>query len=774
RAVVPDGFVDGDQAARMLGVAPGTWRGWRSGGTIEIESIAMAGPGSLGRRKLYAVGDVERVREKLRAAGKLFIGPDELGPGKWLTIDEAAATAGVWPKTWDIWSKSGRVPPGVWVKGPGGQPTQMWPEKVALDAQAPETGDGTWATTEESLAILRTSKQTLAEWVREGRVPAGVPGRSNGSPATLWQTAELRALRAEWDARPFPPAGYVDRAGAEAALGISPNTLSVWVRHGRLDYAGELMAGPNEVECRVYRLDLLLASRERMRAVEERKATPPEGYVDVDGAAAVLGVHKVEVNTWQREGRIARGRWMAVPGVGRWHVFALADLERAKRQREAEREAERQRPTAPEGFVELHEAARRLGVREPVIRKWELAGRIGEGRWTPIPGTSARTKVYPIEDVERLGREIEAAKANFPPAGWVALAEAARRAKVSVMVWKNWIGDGRVESGRWVTRPTGGKCKLYAVEEVDRLVAEAGRDHDFFVESDGAGGWRLPAGYVGRAGAAAMFGVAEGTFVHWQGGGRITCGRWARAPVGAPVGVSGRRAYPVDEIARLVAEFEKAGKPYVDPADPAVARVPIMSWSETRFEALVDAADLPLIEGMRWNWSDRTDGEDATIVRSAPSGEQVQLRRVLLGLVEAGHRWKVAHRNGDALDCRRANLVVRDPTEHLGHARKRRTAAGRPCTSRFKGVCWIEKRGTWRAQIRSYGQTRRLGNFDDELAAAEAYDEAARELFGEHARLNFPDGIDARLAAEAQSSMDESGRIGTGPDAARPGRAQAA
>ena len=35
------------------------------------------------------------------AAGKLFIGPDELGPGKWLTINEAAAIAGRLPELAD-------------------------------------------------------------------------------------------------------------------------------------------------------------------------------------------------------------------------------------------------------------------------------------------------------------------------------------------------------------------------------------------------------------------------------------------------------------------------------------------------------------------------------------------------------------------------------------------------------------------------------------------------------------------------------------------------
>jgi hypothetical protein len=32
-----------------------------------------------------------------------------------------------------------------------------------------------------------------------------------------------------------------------------------------------------------------------------------------------------------------------------------------------------------------------------------------------------------------------------------------------------------------------------------------------------------------------------------------------------------------------------------------------------------------------------------------------------------------------------------------------------------------------------------LGRFADEIDAAEAYDEAARKFFGEHAWLNFPD-----------------------------------
>ena len=75
---------------------------------------------------------------------------------------------------------------------------------------------------------------------------------------------------------------------------------------------------------------------------------------------------------------------------------------------------------------------------------------------------------------------------------------------------------------------------------------------------------------------------------------------------------------------------------------------------------------------------------------------------------------------------------------------------GRPCSSRFKGVCFEKFTGKWRAAIVVDAKTIRLGRFRDETAAAEAYDEAARELFGEHARPNFPDGIDAWIEASHQ------------------------
>jgi DNA-binding transcriptional MerR regulator len=521
--------------------------------------------------------------------------------------------------------------------------------------------------------------------------------------------------------------------------------FDLWQRLGRIRCASKTVKGPGGGPAKVYAVAELERAREQLAAEDAAAEIPPDGFLDIEGAARFFGVHPVTLNGWQGEG-LVKATWHDLPGGrGRRRVYAIAELERA-RARMAEEAA---RPTAPPGFVELHEAARTLGVSAHTLYQWEKHGEITAGRVAPIPGTSARTKVYPIAEIERVRGEIRKSSERFPPEGWVEMTEAARRANVSVAVWKKWLMEGRVENWRWARRPTMARCKLFAVAEVERIVAELGRDHHFFMQPDGGGGWRPPVGWVGRAGAAEIFGVAEGTFVHWQTDGRITCGRWARIPVGTGTGEGGgRRVYPVEELRRLANEFSRVGKPYVDPKDPSLARVPIMSWGNTRFEAVIDAADLPLIEGIRWNWMPQSDRGDAVVVRSGPSGEQTPLRRILLGL--KGRQWNVSHRNGDALDCRRTNLVVRDRTHTNAHARKRSVGFdGRPPTSRFKGVCWVEKAGKWLAQIQKEDNRRRLGYFDDEIAAAEAYDEAARELFGEHARPNFPHGIDDWLERAA-------------------------
>jgi len=90
------------------------------------------------------------------------------------------------------------------------------------------------------------------------------------------------------------------------------------------------------------------------------------------------------------------------------------------------------------------------------------------------------------------------------------------------------------------------------------------------------------------------------------------------------------------------------------------------------------------------------------------------------------------HKNGNRLDNRRENLRLASTSQNSAN---RRAKAG--ASSEYKGVCWDKSRGKWMAAIQVSGKTKTLGRFDDEAAAARAYDAAAAACFGEFAKLNF-------------------------------------
>lgn len=94
----------------------------------------------------------------------------------------------------------------------------------------------------------------------------------------------------------------------------------------------------------------------------------------------------------------------------------------------------------------------------------------------------------------------------------------------------------------------------------------------------------------------------------------------------------------------------------------------------------------------------------------------------------------VDHISGDTLDNRRANLRVCTQAQNLANGRSHSDSR-----SKYRGVSWKEREGSWRAQISIGGQRSRfLGQWPTEEDAALAYDQAAREQYGEYARLNFP------------------------------------
>lgn len=353
-----------------------------------------------------------------------------------------------------------------------------------------------------------------------------------------------------------------------------------------------------------------------------------------------------------------------------------------------------------------------------------------------------RCNIYPVEQIQRLIQERDAAAQPQIPEGFVDKDGACRMFGVSRFVWRTWIRQGKVRIGQIIASPNGGRRKLYAIQDLERLKEQLFGEDKLYKRADGH--FHVPAGYLRREVAWAMFGVSKPTWERWEREGKITIGQ--RVP-------GGPKLYEFEAVKRRLTECGSLTPPYPDPIRPGCYRVPLTGHGIVRKEAIIDADVLPLLEGGTCHWSQT--GSFGNVSFYATNGENhVPLRRLILGITD--RKAQIGHANDDPLDCRRENLVVRTVTQRQQHKRKTTRIAGRPPSSRFKGVYWELQTKMWRASISTNGRNRKLGRFRDEVAAAVAYDEAAQQWFGEHARLNFPSGVDAWF--EQQVAQRESER----------------
>lgn len=149
--------------------------------------------------------------------------------------------------------------------------------------------------------------------------------------------------------------------------------------------------------------------------------------------------------------------------------------------------------------------------------------------------------------------------------------------------------------------------------------------------------------------------------------------------------------------------------------------------------ALIDPEDHDLVAGYSWSPLVSKSGAIYAHVVRVGCGH-LYMHRVV---THAGPEVEIDHRSGDGLDNRKINLRESTHAQNIANSRKPRLA--RPSTSQYKGVHWNKARGHWVAQIHHLRRGRTLGRFESERDAAVAYDRAASELWGEFARLNFPE-----------------------------------
>lgn len=152
--------------------------------------------------------------------------------------------------------------------------------------------------------------------------------------------------------------------------------------------------------------------------------------------------------------------------------------------------------------------------------------------------------------------------------------------------------------------------------------------------------------------------------------------------------------------------------------------------------ALVDDADFLYLNKFKWQalrirnkWYAKRDRVVGDV-----GGKCILMHREIFK-ISGGNKIQVDHINGDGLDNQKNNLRLCSNQQNNCNKSKYKTN-----TSGYKGVTFdknSKRQKRWMAQITFSGKRLALGYFKDRLDAAKAYDEKAKELFGQFAVLNF-------------------------------------
>lgn len=147
--------------------------------------------------------------------------------------------------------------------------------------------------------------------------------------------------------------------------------------------------------------------------------------------------------------------------------------------------------------------------------------------------------------------------------------------------------------------------------------------------------------------------------------------------------------------------------------------------------ALVDDRDFEAMSHYKWHARKgvRTWYAEGHGHREDGAPTHLSMHRLIMGAPEG---MQVDHIDGNGLNNTRENLRLCTRAENQFN---RACSGGK---SKYKGVSLHRNGKKWRAQIWFADKRVDLGLFIDEEDAARAYDEAARRLFGQFARLNFP------------------------------------
>ncbi len=148
-------------------------------------------------------------------------------------------------------------------------------------------------------------------------------------------------------------------------------------------------------------------------------------------------------------------------------------------------------------------------------------------------------------------------------------------------------------------------------------------------------------------------------------------------------------------------------------------------------KVIIDDEDYILISRYKWHTlKTNVNYYAATNIGGRKNRKYILMHRLIM---HANDERDVDHINYNGLDNRKINLRLCSRKNNI----RRKNKCIKPCSSQYKGVWWRKDTKKWAAEITVDGKKIALGCFMNEIEAAQAYNHAATEYFGEFKRLNI-------------------------------------
>lgn len=147
-----------------------------------------------------------------------------------------------------------------------------------------------------------------------------------------------------------------------------------------------------------------------------------------------------------------------------------------------------------------------------------------------------------------------------------------------------------------------------------------------------------------------------------------------------------------------------------------------------KYFAIVDDEDFDRIN--QFNWFYNNGYAQRVVEKTDGKRDIIHMHRQIMDTPKGMF---TDHINHNTLDNRKSNLRICSKQQNAFNIHKKVIAA-----SKYKGLSQDRRDNSWNVRIGFNNKRIHVGWFKDEIEAAKAYDNKAKELFGDFAKLNFP------------------------------------